>query len=80
LASAPSVIMDNPDLSLTYFECGVEFPFAFWVVMRSVNPVADTGNVEAVTQQINGGQHEHAERLSVYNRIAPLLGLTQETN
>lgn len=70
----------NPDLLLSNLEYGVESAFVYWVVTRSVNSVADTGDVAAVTQQINGGQNGHAERLIAYNKVAPLLGLPQEPN
>ncbi|WP_197070226.1 hypothetical protein [Burkholderia sp. 9120] len=72
--------LDNPDLLLSNLEYGVESAFVFWVITRSVNPVADTGDVAAVTQQINGGQNGHAERLIAYNKVAPILGLPPETN
>ncbi|MDR6411728.1 glycoside hydrolase family 19 protein [Paraburkholderia terricola] len=72
--------LDNPDLLLSNLEYGVESAFVYWAITRSVNPVADTGDVAAVTQQINGGQNGHAERLIAYNRVAPILGLPQETN
>ncbi|WP_233805179.1 glycoside hydrolase family 19 protein [Paraburkholderia sp. HP33-1] len=72
--------IDNPDLLLSYLEYGVESAFVYWAVTRSVSPVADSGDVAAVTQQINGGQNGHAERLAAYNKISPLLGLAQESN
>ncbi|WP_321786550.1 hypothetical protein [Paraburkholderia sp. J94] len=75
----PKNFLDNPDLLLSDLEYGVESAFVYWVVTRNVNPAADTGDVQAVTQAINGGQNGHAERLIAYNRVAPLLGLPQES-
>jgi predicted chitinase len=76
----PKDFVSNPDLLLSDLEYGVESAFVYWAVNRGVNSVADAGDVAAVTQQINGGQNGHAERLSAYNKVAPLLGLPQESN
>ncbi|WP_156966001.1 hypothetical protein [Paraburkholderia bannensis] len=75
----PKNFVDSPDLLLLDLEYGVESAFVYWVVTRNVNPAADTGDVQAGTQAINGGQNGHAERLIAYNRVAALLGLPQES-
>jgi predicted chitinase len=70
----------NPDLLLSNLEYGVEFAFVYWTVNSGVISVADTGDVAAVTQRINGGQNGHSEGLLAYNRVAPFLGLPHESN
>ena len=72
--------MANPDLLLSGREYGVESVFVYWTVSRGMISVADTGEVAAVTRQINGGKNGHPERLAAYSRVAPLLGLPQESN
>ncbi|MEM5447589.1 glycoside hydrolase family 19 protein [Paraburkholderia guartelaensis] len=70
--------VENPDLLLTELEYGVESAFVYWVVTRSVNPVADAGDVAGVTQKINGGSNGLNERRAAFNRIASLLGIAQD--
>jgi len=69
--------VSNPELVLTKLEYGLESAFTFWF-RNNLNSISDTGTVRDVTQVVNGGQNGYADRLSRYNRIAPILGLPTE--
>lgn len=52
----------------------------FWVKKtdrngRHLNEIAKAGNVEAVTQLVNGGQNGYADRVSRFNAVATILGI-----
>ncbi len=68
----------DPDLVLRDLEYGVESAFVYWAITRSVNAVADAGDVRAVTHAVNGGENGYADRKSAYNNVAPILGVATE--
>lgn len=69
--------ISSPDLLSSNLEYGVESAFVFWF-RKSVNSIADIGNVADVTQRVNGGQNGFRDRLTRFNRLAKLLGLEEQ--
>lgn len=68
--------VENPDLLLSDLQYGIESAFVYWTVTRpQLNATADSANVRAITQLVNGGDHGLVARRKIYNDLTPLLGL-----
>ncbi|CAG9168044.1 glycoside hydrolase family 19 protein [Cupriavidus pinatubonensis] len=65
----------DPDLLLNDIDYGIESAFVYWAVKRNINPIADNGDVRAVTLKVNGGENGISERRAAYNKVATILGL-----
>jgi len=65
----------NPHLIMEFLEYGIESAFVYWTITGAVNSTADTGDVRAVTQAVNGGENGYPERKDAYNRLASILNL-----
>ncbi|EPL9887856.1 glycoside hydrolase family 19 protein [Klebsiella pneumoniae] len=73
----------NPHLLIDEVEYGVESAFVYWIQKTNrqgvhLCEIARTGNVETVTQIVNGGQNGYDDRLARFNRVAPLLDVSSE--
>lgn len=68
--ATPELVVSNPRYA-------VESAFFFWS-NNNLNAVADSGHVVDVTQIVNGGQNGYTDRLTRFNRIAPLVGISGE--
>ncbi|RKT13440.1 putative chitinase [Paraburkholderia sp. RAU2J] len=73
----PKDFIANPELVVSNVEYGVESAYVFWS-RNNLNRTSDTETVMDVTQIVNGGQNGYADRLSRYNKVAPILGLSTE--
>ncbi|MGU7839186.1 glycoside hydrolase family 19 protein [Burkholderia sp. AW33-5] len=69
--------VNNPDLVASRLEYAVESAFVFWE-RKNLNSTSDNGTVADVTQIVNGGQNGYEDRRRRYNKVAPLLGLSED--
>jgi predicted chitinase len=69
----PQDFVGNPDLLVSELKYALESAFYFWDA-RNVNPVADTGNVAAVTFAVNGGYNGLDDREARLARITAAMG------
>jgi predicted chitinase len=69
----PQDFVAQPDLLVSELKYALESAFYFWDA-RNVNPVADTGNVAAVTFAVNGGYNGLDDREARFARIKAAMG------
>ncbi|CAI3961910.1 glycoside hydrolase family 19 protein [Commensalibacter communis] len=69
----------NPDLLISSYQYAIEGAVIYWMHREGLHTTAQTGTVEAVTNIVNNGLNGYRDRLKRFNKVAPLLGITQES-
>ncbi|CAI3945976.1 Chitinase [Commensalibacter communis] len=67
----------NPDLVISSYEYAVEGTIIYWVGKEDLRKAAQNGTVGQVSSKINGGTIGIEDRVKRFNRVASLLGITQ---